>query len=145
MSSFGGDTHINMECYAWWEGLGFATRAGCFSVDIFIETNLSKSICFIKEALHRHVCFCFRNIIYQYKTYNSPIYACYLDTLRAFDCVNHWTLLKNNFSIEGYLWFLSEYWRTGIGSKCLWLNGGSATRESFKVGNGVRQGIYGWL
>ena len=35
-----------------------------------------------------------KSIIQYYNYYNSPVYTCFLDAPKAFDRVNHWTMLK---------------------------------------------------
>ena len=42
-----------------------------------------------------HCIFALKNLIQYYKSNNSPVYSCFLDASKAFDRVNHWTLLKN--------------------------------------------------
>ena len=41
-----------------------------------------------------HCIYVFKNVIQYYRSYNSPVYMCFLDASKAFDRVNHWTLFR---------------------------------------------------
>ena len=38
--------------------------------------------------------FVFKEVISFYMSNGSPVFICFLDAMKAFDRVNHWTLLK---------------------------------------------------
>ena len=83
--------------------------------------------------------FIFKEIISFYVKHGSPVFACFLDVRKAFDRVNHWTLLYKliqndipNFIIRFLMcWFDIQVY-------CIkW---GQFVSSEFRVSNGVRQG-----
>ncbi len=53
-----------------------------------------------------------KQVAHYYVRHDTPVYACYMDASKAFDLVNHFTLLKN-YAIGASLQFLYEFLCTG--------------------------------
>ena len=80
------------------------------------------------------------NIFIQYyKSYNSPVYSCFLDGSKAFDKVNHWMLFRKLFNrgVPFVLIRVLLYWYR---TQTFCIKWGSTTSDFFNVSNGVRQG-----
>ena len=52
--------------------------------------------------------FTLKECIRYYTVHSTPMYVCFLDASKAFDCINHWKLLKF-LLIEKALPMLSNY------------------------------------
>ena len=74
-----------------------------------------------------------------YNLHNSPVYTCFLDSSKAYDRVNHWTLFRKlvnqsiHIHIVGMLMF-------GTLNKNYVLGGEAEMSPYFTTSNGVRQG-----
>ena len=68
-----------------------------------------------------------------------PLFICYLDTSKAFDMVNHTTMLGALYSqgVNGYLWNMYNNAYNNITSAVKWQG---ITSEDFKETQGIRQG-----
>jgi len=86
-----------------------------------------------------HCIFVLKNAINYYRSYNSPVYACFLDASKCFDKINHWTLFKKLISrgIPMLLVRILIYWYSKQTFCVKW---GSISSDFFTVSNGVRQG-----
>ena len=80
-----------------------------------------------------------KEVIQFYTSRGSPVFACFLDARKAFDRVNHWTLLKKllDKGVPNYIVKLLMVW---LISQQFCIQWGPATSEYFTVSNGVRQG-----
>ena len=80
-----------------------------------------------------------KNTIAYYKSYNSPVFACFLDASKAFDRVNYWKLfsklIKRGVSL--IIVRLLSFWYSSQQFCVKW---GNSTSAFFFTGNGVRQG-----
>ena len=93
-----------------------------------------------KNKLGTDLCvFTLKQIIEFYKSKNSPVYLCLLDSSKAFDRVNHWflfsKLIKRGVSHIYIRLFI--YWYSTQQFCVRW---GDSLSSSFHVSNGVRQG-----
>ncbi|CAL8141293.1 unnamed protein product [Orchesella dallaii] len=83
--------------------------------------------------------FSLKQIAHHYLRHNTPVYVCYLDATKAFDMVNHWTLLKKLCERDvdiGVIQFL-KYWFRNQFFTVKW---GKCVSSPFPVRNSVRQG-----
>ena len=85
-----------------------------------------------------HCIFALIVFIQYYKSNNSPVYSCFLDASKAFDGVNHWTLLRKllNRGVPVVLIRILLYWYRTQTFCIKW----GSTKNCFNVSNGVRQG-----
>ena len=93
-----------------------------------------------KPKLGTEMCvFAFKQVIDYYKSNSSPVYICYLDASKAFDRVNHWTLLSKliNRNINVLIIRLLQCWYRQQAFCIRW---GTSLSTKFYVSNGVRQG-----
>ncbi len=86
-----------------------------------------------------HCIFVLKNAIDYYRSYNSPVYTCFLDASKCFDKINHWTLFKKMIARGIPLLFVRilVYWYRNQTFCIKW---GSLSSSFFTVSNGVRQG-----
>ena len=86
-----------------------------------------------------HCIYVLKNVIQYYRSYNSPVYTCFLDASKAFDRVNHWTLFKKllNRGVPILLVRILLYWYR---TQTFCIKWGTMTSCFFSVSNGVRQG-----
>ena len=86
-----------------------------------------------------HCIYVLKNVIQYYRSYNSPVYTCFLDASKAFDRVNHWTLFKKllNRGVPMLLVRILLYWYR---TQTFCIKWGTMTSCFFSVSNGVRQG-----
>ena len=84
-------------------------------------------------------CHVLKNVIQYYRSYNSPVYTCFLDASKAFDRVNHWTLFKKLFNrgVPILLVRIILYWYR---TQTFCIKWDTMTSCFFSVSNGVRQG-----
>ena len=80
-----------------------------------------------------------KNIMQYYRNYNSPVYTCFLDASKAFDRINHWTLLKKLLN-RGVPILLVRIILYRYITQTLCIKWGTMTYCFFNVTNGVRQG-----
>ena len=93
-----------------------------------------------KEKHGTDMCvFTLQQIIEYYHSFNSPVYMCFLDALKAFDKINHWNLLAKLIKrhIPLIIIRLLYVWHSSQSFIVQW---GSCLSKPFKVKNGVRQG-----
>jgi retron-type reverse transcriptase len=85
-----------------------------------------------------HCIFVLKNAIDYYRSYNSPVYTCFLDASKCFDKINHWTLFKKMIARGIPLLFVRilVYWYRNQTFCIKW---GSVSSRFFTVSNGVRQ------
>ena len=71
--------------------------------------------------------------------YNIPVYSCFLDALKAYDRVNHWTLFKKLLerSISVIIISILKFWYSNQKVCIKW---GTQTSSFFTLSNRVRQG-----
>ena len=83
--------------------------------------------------------FTVKSVIKYYNLHNSPVYTCFLDASKAYDRVNHWTLLRKllNRSIHILIVRMLMYWYT---KQELCIRFGAEMSPYFTISNGVRQG-----
>ena len=62
-------------------------------IDVYLQTTDNQFGFKNKHATDMCI-FTIKNVIDYYRTRNSPVYTCFLDASKAFDCVNHWTLFS---------------------------------------------------
>ena len=86
-----------------------------------------------------HCIYVLKNVIQYYRSYNSPVYTCFLYASKAFDRVNHWTLFKKllNRGVPILLVRILLYWYR---TQTFCIKWGTMTSCFFSVSNGVRQG-----
>jgi len=80
-----------------------------------------------------------KETISYYKSLGSPVYLCFLDARKAFDRVNHWTLLKNLIEkgVPIHIVKLLLYWYRTQKVIIKW---GKSVSDSFTTSNGIKQG-----
>ena len=80
-----------------------------------------------------------KNTIEYYKSYNSPVFVCFMDASKAFDRVNYWSLFHKLIERNVPMLFvrLLAYWYQ---YQMVMIRWESAISPSFTVTNGVRQG-----
>ncbi len=83
--------------------------------------------------------FALKQTVEFYMSQSSPVYACFIDSSKAFDRINHWTLFKKLLSRNVNLYFVKilVYWYTSQTFSVKW---GSLLSSSFTACNGLRQG-----
>ena len=86
-----------------------------------------------------HCIYVLTNVIQYYRSYNTPVYTCFIDASKAFDRVNHWTLFKKllNRGVPILLVRILLYWYR---TQTFCIKWGTMTSCFFSVSNGVRQG-----
>ena len=47
--------------------------------------------------------FTVKSVIKYYNLHNSPVYTCFLDASKAYDRVNHWTLIRKLLNSNAYV------------------------------------------
>ena len=93
-----------------------------------------------RKGLSTDMCiYTFKQIIEYYTTHSSPSYICYIDSKKAFDRVNHWTmfskLLKRGVPL--YIVRILVHWYNTQQYSVLWCG---ITSDLFTASNGVKQG-----
>ena len=80
-----------------------------------------------------------KEVINYYRSFNSPVYSCFLDASKAFDRINHWSLFKKliDRGFPGYIVRILTRWYRTQSFCAKW---GNAKSSPFLVNNGVRQG-----
>ena len=80
-----------------------------------------------------------KEVICYYKSRKTPVFACFLDARKAFDSVNHWTLLKKLLErgVPTYIVRLLMKW---FQTQTFCVSWGADRSYYFNVSNGVRQG-----
>ena len=83
--------------------------------------------------------FMFKQVVEYYRNLSSSVYVCFLDASKAFDRVNHWSLLHKLCirRVPSIIIRILKYWFTQQTFCVKW---GSASSELFRVTNGLRQG-----
>ena len=83
--------------------------------------------------------FILKEMIRFYRKHRTPVYVCFLDASKAFDCVNHWKLF--NVMIErqcpAFIIRLLMFWYR---NQKLCIKWDSVLSEKFSVTNGIKQG-----
>ena len=83
--------------------------------------------------------FILNKMIRFYRKHRTPVYVCFLDASKAFDCVNHWKLF--NVMIErkcpAFIIRLLMFWYR---NQKLCIKWDSVLSEKFSVTNGIKQG-----
>ena len=83
--------------------------------------------------------FVLKEMIRFYRKHRTPVYVCFLDASKAFDCVNHWKLF--NVMIErkcpAFIIRLLMFWYR---NQKLCIKWDSVLSEKFSVTNGIKQG-----
>ena len=80
-----------------------------------------------------------KSVIKYYNYFSSPVFTCFLDTSKAFDRVNHWTLFKKLLLKDvptAIVRILCSWYR----SQQLCIQWGKTKSLFFTITNGVRQG-----
>ena len=83
--------------------------------------------------------FVFKEILSFYVTHGSPVFACFLDIRKAFDRVNHWTLLHKLLKADVST-FIIRFLMTWFDIQIYCIQWGEFVSSEFNVHNGVRQG-----
>ena len=80
-----------------------------------------------------------KKVINYYIDNGSHVFACFVDLTKAFDRVNYWKLFNQLISdgVNVYIVKLLAYWYVNQKVSVRWL---STRSESFRVGNGTKQG-----
>ena len=80
-----------------------------------------------------------KETIQYYKLRGSPVFACFLDARKAFDRVNHWSLLKKLLT-RGAPCYIVKFLMIWFQTQLFCVQWGASLSEYFHVSNGVRQG-----
>ena len=83
--------------------------------------------------------FALKEIINYYNTAGTPVYACMIDSSKAFDRVNHFHLFKKLLE-HGMPKLVVRILKVWYGAQLLYVNWDGALSQPFHVTNGVRQG-----
>ena len=83
--------------------------------------------------------FILREIVRHYNKHRTPMYVCFLDASKAFDCVNHWKLFKVMVERKcpAFITRLLMYWYR---NQKLCVKWDSVISNKFSVSNGITQG-----
>ena len=83
--------------------------------------------------------FIFKEIVRHYNKHRTPMYVCFLDASKAFDCVSHWKLFKVMVERKcpAFIIRLLMYWYRNH-KPCV--NWNSVISKKFSVSNGIKQG-----
>ena len=93
-----------------------------------------------KSKLGTDMCiFTLKTIIDFYNSKGSQVYVCFLDSSKAFDRINHWSLFKKliNRNINSFILKMLFYWYSHQRFCVRWC---SSLSPFFNACNGVRQG-----
>ena len=84
--------------------------------------------------------FTVKSIAKYYTRQNSPVYTCFLDASKAFDRINHWTLLRKLIDYQFPLLIVRilHFWYQ---MQLVCIKWGTAVSQYFRISNGVRQGV----
>ena len=83
--------------------------------------------------------FTLKECIRYYTVHNTPMYVCFLDASKAFDCINHWKLLKIlvDRKCPAYVIKVLVYWYQ---EQRLCVKWDGMASDTFSVCNGIKQG-----
>ena len=83
--------------------------------------------------------FILKEIVRHYNKHRTPMYVCFLDASKAFDCVNHWKLFKVMVKRKcpAFIIRLLMYWYR---NQKLCVKWDSIISKKFSVSNGIKQG-----
>ena len=83
--------------------------------------------------------FTLKECIRYYTVHSTPMYVCFLDASKAFDCINHWKLFKVliDRKCPAYVIKLLVYWYQ---EQRLCVKWDGMTSDTFPVCNGIKQG-----
>ena len=109
---------MKLEDYIWTKDNQFAYKTG-HSTDMCV---------FILKEIVRH-----------YNKHRTPMYVCFLDASKAFDCVNHWKLFKVMVECKcpAFIIRLLMYWYR---NQKLCVKCDSVISKKFSVSNGIKKG-----
>ena len=84
-------------------------------------------------------CYILKETILSYTMSNTNVYACFVDFSKAFDTVNHWTLLKKleDYGLPDVYLHIIKFWYC---NQFVNVQYGMAYSEDWRICNGVRQG-----
>ena len=84
-------------------------------------------------------CYILKETILSYTMSNTNVYACFVDFSKAFDTVNHWTLLKKleDYGLPDVYLHIIKFWYC---NQFVNVRYGMAYSEDWRICNGVRQG-----
>ena len=83
--------------------------------------------------------FTLKECIRYYTVHNTPMYVCFLDASKAFDCINHWKLFKIlvDRKCPAYVIKVLVYWYQ---EQRLCVKWDGMASDTFSVCNGIKQG-----
>ena len=83
--------------------------------------------------------FTVKSIAKCYTRQNNPVFECFLDASKAFDCINHWTLFRKFIDYQVQL-LIVRILIFGYQMQLVCIKWGTAVSHYFRISNGVRQG-----
>ena len=107
-------------------------------IDPYIELN-DRQHGFRKTYSTSTACYSLKETVMYYLNANSDVHACFIDISKAFDSVNHNTLMNKlaKLGIPECLINLIKHWYS---NQYVQVKYGSSLSEEWKISNGVRQG-----
>ena len=81
--------------------------------------------------------FTFKECIRYYTVHNNLMYACFLDAIKAFNCISHWKLFKVYIDRKCSIYVINVYWYQEQRLCAKW---DRMTFDTFPVSNGIKQG-----
>ena len=107
-------------------------------LEMYLVTH-DQQFCFKSKHATDMCIFIVKSIIKYYAEQNTPVYTCFLDSSKAFNRVNHWTLFHKliNCKIPLIIVRLLIFWYQ---TQLVSIKWGKSTSDYVSISNGVRQG-----
>ena len=115
-------------------------KQGCRLISYTVNIRLvTIAVCYNCPRSPLHPVYVMKEIINRYQRLGSSVYLCFLDAFKAFDHINHDTLLKKlvNRNVPAYIVRLLVFWYS---HQQMFVKWGNVTSSDFTVSNGMRQG-----